>query len=81
MYTDNGAVAVNGLLVSDMDEDYIKKKLGPPLIEAVIQVAIRRPQDPITFISKYLRQAKDSRLSTPLVSYGYGSWVKDTCYT
>ncbi|VDK31285.1 unnamed protein product [Dibothriocephalus latus] len=43
------------------DTAYLIKELGQPLREALIEVAIKKPRDPIEFIARFLQHGVETR--------------------
>ena len=55
--------------MSVVESDYLKKWIGVPITEALTEVALKRPADPIEYIALWLLKYKENQLKKSEVNF------------
>ena len=54
--------------MSVVESDYLKKWIGAPITDALTEVALKRPADPIEYIALWLLKYKENEVKKAAVS-------------
>ena len=55
--------------MSVVESDYLKRWVGVPITEALTEVALKRPADPIEYIALWLLKYKENQLKKSEVNF------------
>ena len=57
--------------MSVVESDYLKRWVGAPITEALTEVALKRPADPIEYIALWLLKYKENELKKTAVGIAH----------